>query len=251
LNIDNFTRGEIVTGITPGSPAERAGIDAMNLTEIPNSGAVIYTDLGDIILTVDGSTSFATDFDNLEEYAYDNKRAGENVTLTILRDGQISDIEFYTGSLPEFQWYENTDKGLKLKYPTSWLVSDDDSHMTEGRVVEFSPAENNGSKSAPAKPTVTVTVYPPSAADGTINSDGNNDNTNISLLNSNTTTLANTHAYRTVFNDYSTDYPIKVLTVFAIKDMHLYRIDYSALVPIYEDYLDPAIEMIESFQFIK
>jgi hypothetical protein len=249
LNLNPSSRGEMVTHVVPGGPGERSGVEAMNFTQISNTAERILTKVGDIILMVEDSPSFAIDFDSLEEYIYENKLVGENVTLTVLRDGQVKDIELSVATLPGFLWYENEDKEFKLKYPTDWVVQGDKSNTTEGRIVEFNPLEKKGSSKEPVA-SVAVIIYP-SNANGTAESNENSDTGNIRILNSSTTTLGNVYAYSTVFNDYSMKDVLKVLSVFAVKGTLLYRIDYSADLSSYDDYLPLATEMVSSFRFLE
>ena len=84
LGLTTFT-GAYVTSVTPGSPAEKAGIHA---GDQPTS--VELNAGGDIITAIDGIP--VNTFDDLLSYLLSNKSPGDTVVLTVLRDGQSMDF---------------------------------------------------------------------------------------------------------------------------------------------------------------
>jgi 2-alkenal reductase len=85
LGLSTYT-GAYVTSVTPGSPAERAGIIAGDQpTSIPELNAG-----GDIIIAIDGLP--VETFDDLLSYLLSNKSPGDTIVLTVLRAGQSMDI---------------------------------------------------------------------------------------------------------------------------------------------------------------
>ena len=76
-------KGVAVLRVTPGSPAEAAGIRG---ARIEQNGTIVP---GDIILEIDGT---ATDSVARLLGRLDERRVGETVRLTILRDGQKRDV---------------------------------------------------------------------------------------------------------------------------------------------------------------
>jgi 2-alkenal reductase len=85
LGLNTYT-GAYVRGVTPGGPADKAGIIAGDQpTNSPNLNAG-----GDVITAIDG-VPVAT-FDDLLSYLLSNKSPGDTVTLTILRNGQTMDV---------------------------------------------------------------------------------------------------------------------------------------------------------------
>ncbi|MGC1133739.1 MAG: PDZ domain-containing protein [Nitrososphaeraceae archaeon] len=250
LNLGSTTRGKIVTHIIPGSPAEKSGMQPLNTTR-PENTEEIKASGGDIIFTVDGGTTFATDYDSLEQYIYDNKSVGENVTLTILRDGQVKDIEMTIEALPRFLWYENRDEGIRMKYPSDWTVAYERSMVGE-EIVKFLTMEKSALYKAPVA-SVSVLRYLSDITDGSniIKSSESDNISNVRILNTNTTSLDNSRAYVSIFYDYSQkNHTSKVLTVFAVRDAQVYRIDFSADPLRYDDYFPLATEMMKSFQFV-
>jgi hypothetical protein len=249
LDLESTTRGKMVTHVIPGSPAERTGMQAMNTT-IPSNIKGITTSGGDIILIVDGGTTFATDYDSLEDYIQENKKVGESITLTILRDGQVKDIEMTIGAMPRFLWYENTNVGIKMKYPSDWSVAYRGSTVGK-EFVKFHSTEKIAKDQVPVA-TVSIVRYLSNSTDApnTFKSGEKNEINNIRILKTNLTSVDKSPAYVSIYYDYSQkNHTLKVLTVFAVRDEQVYRIDFSADPPKYDDYLPLATEMIGSFQF--
>jgi S1-C subfamily serine protease len=79
--------GVLVANVVPGSPADMAGIRGGSTTA--TIGGETLTLGGDIITSIDGRK--ITSFANLAE-AVAAKRAGDHVTLGILRDGKAQDV---------------------------------------------------------------------------------------------------------------------------------------------------------------
>ena len=85
LGLNTFTGAYVLT-VTPGGPADKAGIRAGDKpTSIPNLNAG-----GDLIIAIDGKS--INTFDDLLSYLITNKSPGEDAVLTVLRDGQSVDI---------------------------------------------------------------------------------------------------------------------------------------------------------------
>ncbi|HEX9332641.1 MAG TPA: trypsin-like peptidase domain-containing protein, partial [Anaerolineales bacterium] len=85
LGLKTYT-GAYVTSVTPGGPADKAGIRAgTKTTNIEGLQAG-----GDIITAIDGQP--VATFDDLLSYLTTNKSPGDTVVLTVLRDGQSMDI---------------------------------------------------------------------------------------------------------------------------------------------------------------
>lgn len=93
LGLNTFT-GAYVISVTPGGPADQAGIRAGDTpTSIPNLNGG-----GDIITAFDGQPVHT--FDQLLGYLTTNKSPGDTVVLTVLRDGQPMDITVTLGKRP-------------------------------------------------------------------------------------------------------------------------------------------------------
>jgi len=93
LGLNTFT-GAYVISVTPGGPADQAGIRAGDTpTSIPNLNGG-----GDIITAFDGQPVHT--FDQLLGYLTTNKSPGDTVVLTVLRDGQPLDMTVTLGKRP-------------------------------------------------------------------------------------------------------------------------------------------------------
>jgi S1-C subfamily serine protease len=93
LGLNTYT-GAYVSSVTPGGPADQAGIQGgsqpTNLEGVEAGG--------DIITAIDGQP--IDTFDELLSYLTTNKSPGETVVLTVLRDGQTMDITVTLGTRP-------------------------------------------------------------------------------------------------------------------------------------------------------
>ena len=88
------TTGIYVTEVTPGSPAERAGIrGGSRKTGIPGLLAG-----GDLIVAVDGRELLT--FDELISYLVKTKSPGDRIVLTVLRDDQEIDLDLVLDKRP-------------------------------------------------------------------------------------------------------------------------------------------------------
>jgi S1-C subfamily serine protease len=91
-------RGLLVVDITPGSPADKSGIRG---GDMPITNITGFEELrlgGDIIMNVDDQRVNKTD--DLLSYIETNKQVGDTVTMTILRDGKLIEIDLVLGSRP-------------------------------------------------------------------------------------------------------------------------------------------------------
>ena len=91
LNLPQQT-GAYVTNVTPGSPADDAGIQGAHENEegIPVGG--------DLVIGIDGIE--IKQFDDLLKYLINNKSPGDTITLAILRDGEKIELEMTLGKRP-------------------------------------------------------------------------------------------------------------------------------------------------------
>jgi len=93
LALTQYT-GAYVTSVTPGSPANQAGVRAgTQATSIQGLEAG-----GDLIIAIDGHT--VLHFDDLLKYLFNNKSPGETVVLTVLRGDQQEDLTLTLGRRP-------------------------------------------------------------------------------------------------------------------------------------------------------
>ena len=88
------TSGVYLLEVTPGSPADDAGLRAGDQsTEFPG-----YFSGGDLITGIDGLP--VRDFSEMITYILNNTSPGDTVTFTILRDGEEIQIELTLGKRP-------------------------------------------------------------------------------------------------------------------------------------------------------
>jgi serine protease Do len=91
-------RGLLVVDITPGSPADKSGIRG---GDMPITNITGFEELrlgGDIIMNVNDQRVNKTD--DLLSYIETNKQVGDTVTMAILRDGKLIEIDLVLGSRP-------------------------------------------------------------------------------------------------------------------------------------------------------
>lgn len=95
LDLENVTYGILVTEVIPGGPSDEAGIRGSNREiEVPELGGPVITG-GDVITAIDDVRT--EQFDDLINYL-DTRRAGDVVTLTIIRDGEEQQVPVTLGS---------------------------------------------------------------------------------------------------------------------------------------------------------
>jgi len=86
--------GAYIVNIVPGGPADKAGLKSGNVaTQIQG----LFKG-GDLITAIDGQRILT--FGDLLKYLINNKNPGDNVTLTILRNGSQKEIELKLESRP-------------------------------------------------------------------------------------------------------------------------------------------------------
>jgi 2-alkenal reductase len=93
LGLNTYT-GAYVVSVTPGGPADQAGIrGGSQPTSINGLEAG-----GDVITAIDGRQIVT--FDQLLSYLITNKSPGDSIVLTIIRDGQTQDVTVTLGARP-------------------------------------------------------------------------------------------------------------------------------------------------------
>jgi 2-alkenal reductase len=90
----NTYSGAYVVSVTPGGPADQAGIRGGS---VPTSISGLEAG-GDVITAIDGRP--IVNFDQLLSYLLSNKSPGEAVVLSILREGQPQDVTITLGERP-------------------------------------------------------------------------------------------------------------------------------------------------------
>ncbi len=90
------TSGVLLVSVAAGGPADQAGLRGGDRQVIFRGHRVVLG--GDIITAIDGVP--VDSFDALLEYLAANTRVGQQVTLTINRDGQVLDVPLTLGRRP-------------------------------------------------------------------------------------------------------------------------------------------------------
>ncbi|HLF26396.1 MAG TPA: trypsin-like peptidase domain-containing protein [Anaerolineae bacterium] len=89
MNLDPNQRGVLVAEVTPGSPADTAGLRGSS-TETTVDGLPAQIG-GDVIVAIDGQPVQV--FDELLSYIFRDAEVGQTVTLSILREGRPQDVQ--------------------------------------------------------------------------------------------------------------------------------------------------------------
>ena len=249
FGLDESSYAMIVTEVEPRSPAAVAGIRGGNITTNVAGDTIKLG--GDMILSVDGNDTFIRTNEAFLNYLRNEKKVGENMSLAVLRDGKVSDVQMTIGAIPKYFWYEDNDEGIRIKYPFDWEVSGSES-ITD--IVKFVSPQNIrvGNDTEPAAGIFLLTTQAgdrslDDLATAELEDTRVNRNLGITLTN-----FANLPGYESVFYDYSDENRIlKKLSIFTVKDGDLYRINFATDPSRYDDYLPLAREVIKSFQFTK
>jgi len=96
MNLPANQRGALVTDVIRGSPADKAGIQGSQRS-VTIDGAQVKVG-GDVIIAIDNQP--VTGMDSVIDYLL-NKRPGDKVTLTVLRDGKQKEITVTLGERPK------------------------------------------------------------------------------------------------------------------------------------------------------
>jgi hypothetical protein len=246
LGLNETYPGLIVTDVIPGSPAEKAGIRGANV--VKSVGGEIVRLGGDIIVAADGNSSAVEDREAFLDYLRNEKSIGNNLTLTIIRDGNIKRTNLTIATMPDYFWYINPDEALRIKYPSDWEASD--SNLGEGDIIRFlSPELNPDNNEATASVSLKVTPSNGRTLDEFALAE-REPKPGIRNLAVNAIELFNQQAYETIFYNYGVNSTQKVKSVFTANGDQIYIISFMASDPSrYDDYLPMAEEMISSFRF--
>ncbi len=97
MDVD-VTYGVLLQTITQNGPADQAGLRA-GTTQTTIDG-VTFVIGGDIIIAINGQTIINTD--HLSSYLEETLQPNQQITATIIRDGQTQDIQIVTGTRPPY-----------------------------------------------------------------------------------------------------------------------------------------------------
>ena len=259
-------RGFLVTDATAEGPAAKAGIQGSDLlTDIDGREIELG---GDVIFEIDNKT--VSKIDDILTHLEREKQPGDSVKLTVLRDGQLQEMNAIVGSRPsqlsaaaaasaatsDILTYENSSYGIEIQYPANWTKDEEDTDPSDGitDIVEFSsPFE---SRLDSYSETLGISIEELTDQNMTLEEYAsslitayNETFTDFNLIESNTnSTLAGKPAYKLVYTetledeeDESTN--LKSMEIGTIIGDRLYFIEYIAEEEKYSNYL-PTIEMM-------
>jgi S1-C subfamily serine protease len=96
LQETNVTYGMLIESVTPGGPADKAGLVAgSQMAEVEGSS---YTIGGDIIIALNCTKIVNTDA--LFSYHAENTLAGQTLVVQIIRNGQLKTVDMVLGTRP-------------------------------------------------------------------------------------------------------------------------------------------------------
>ena len=242
------TGGFLVTTVIPSSPAEKAGIRGAEDSKLANVNGVKIKLGGDIILKIDNNN--VTKNDGISAYIHEAKKVGDNLNLTIFRDGQIREMNLTLGKRLDFFTYENPALGVKIQYPSDWKKEVKDASTVDF----FSPKENNsdrylenlGVQVDSLSQNMTLDEFTSHQIDSL-----NQSFPNSKIIDSKMTTLAGNPAHKVVFNyggEQQQHIPLfKIIQIWMIRDNKIYIITSGAEFNKYSKYLPIIQKMIDSF----
>lgn len=242
------TGGFLVTTVIPSSPAEKAGLRGAEDSKLANVNGVKIKLGGDIILKIDNNN--ITKNDGISAYIHKAKKVGDNLNLTIFRDGQIREMNLTLGKRLDFFTYENPALGAKIQYPSDWKKEVKDVSTVDF----FSPKENNsdrylenlGIEVSSLSQSMTLDEFTSHQIDFL-----NQSFPNFKIIDSKVTTLAGNPAHKVVFNyggEQQQHIPLfKIIQIWMIRDNKIYIITSGAEFNKYSKYLPIIQKMIDSF----
>jgi S1-C subfamily serine protease len=96
MNLPQSQQGALIVDVTPGGPAENAGLQGSTQAVMINGQQTPIG--GDIVTAINGQP--VKNSDELSAYVFDNTQVGQTVTLTILRNGHEQSVKVTMGILP-------------------------------------------------------------------------------------------------------------------------------------------------------
>ena len=97
LDLPENVLGAYVDEVVPGGPADKGGVKGG--TEVVDMDGIQLHKGGDIIIAIDGQP--VRQFNDLVSYLVTKASPGQEVTLTVLRDGKQMDLKVTLGTRPE------------------------------------------------------------------------------------------------------------------------------------------------------
>jgi len=89
VGLDTTVKGVLIVNVIDNSPAEKAGLVGSS-QQRSNSGKITTT-AGDVITAIDGQP--LDTYEDLVSYMFNNTEVGQKVTLSIIRDGKLIQVD--------------------------------------------------------------------------------------------------------------------------------------------------------------
>jgi YVTN family beta-propeller protein len=250
-------KGILINDITPGGPAENAGLREGKETAFLDNKPISLG--GDIIINADNKT-----ITNVKEFnnALKQKEIGDNFNLTVLRDGQIKKIGLVVESksiqfedtdnrgsrILKFLPYYNFDMGIEMLYPFNW-IKDENKAFQDQSITFRSPVEDINDTKVYLK----LNKHPKS------NENLDDElNTKLPLMGlsmlspANDALIFDTHARMLLYKYmHENDTMIKSMRVATQIDDNVYMFTYSAEQSKFDEYLPIVKEMINSSKILQ
>jgi S1-C subfamily serine protease len=97
LGLDDDQRGVLVGNVVEDSPADQAGIIGGEEQVTLDNGQMIAAG-GDIIVQIDDQV--VNEFEDVLGYLVSSTEVGQEVLITVLRDGELVELELVLGVRP-------------------------------------------------------------------------------------------------------------------------------------------------------
>lgn len=97
MNLNSSQRGALVVEVTPGGPADQAGLHGSD-RQVTIEGQSVQVG-GDVITAINGQP--VKTFEDVAAYLFDSGKVGQKVTLTVLRQGKEEQLTITLGARPQ------------------------------------------------------------------------------------------------------------------------------------------------------
>jgi serine/threonine-protein kinase len=149
----------------------------------------------------------------------------------------------------DFNVYENSQYGIKIKYPKTWERQDLENPIT-AEVVTFISPKQSDTDNFQEKVTISVDKFSGRLDDLQKSSiqEINNTVSGAKILDKSVTTLANKEASQLVFTGKNGQDILKNMQVVTLKGDKAYTITYTAKIDDYDQFVETADKMINSLE---
>jgi hypothetical protein len=155
----NESTGVLVTGVTAGGPAQKAGLRGPEVN-INGLGHPIEVSGVDVILKMDNIPVRATT--NISS-VIQAKKAGDKIVLDVLRNGQINRVTVTPVPKPDYFVFNDPEGLYNVRYPSNWSAVNPDMLQQLGQARMIQNFEASFVKPGSGT-SITITKNPGSAA---------------------------------------------------------------------------------------